>query len=264
MFDFFSEEDVDITEVEMDSLQKGAEDPVDDYFDRDYDSEAGDEKTEGQLIREKLDPVKATESFLRRAIGLSAEDLDTIEEEVTEEGEEIIEAQENGTGFDDSEIEDDDDEDSIDGETISEDPDEDIEDGDEGDEIDDVDDGAEQTEGDELASEALRHIWSLEDETDGEMNGGSEDDSDLELDIKYGGKSKNISINGDSVSIGGGGSDDSTTSEYDSSDSSSYDDDDDDDEDDEDGGNDDDGDDDDSSNDKSGESFLFDTDSWLN
>lgn len=249
-YDFFGTEDVDITEVDMDSLQKNAENPEEDYFDQEFDTKQGDEATEGELMEQVLDPVKATEHFIRRTTGMTAEDLDTIEDEVTEQGEEIGERNASGD-YDDGEVSED--ADMIGDTEVSEDPDDLIEGADtEGEEYEDIeysDDEGSDSAGTEIATESLNYMLSLEDEGE-EGEGGS---SDLELDVKYNGKEKNISLNGDSVAIKDGGSgmdDDSYGSEDDDSD-------DDEESDDEDS-------DDESDDDKSGESFLFsDDDSWI-
>lgn len=244
-FDFFGTEEVDIAEVDMDELNKDREDPIEDYYEQEYDSKAGDEDSEGDLIRQNLDPVKATEHFIRMHTGLSSEELDVIEEEATADGEEIIE---NG-GSDDGDIEVDDDSDSIDGEEISEDPDEIVSGG--SDDTEEYDDGIEyeenvESEGTEIAMESLRYMFSSEDEgEDGEGGGGDT----LELGINYGGTSKNISIQDGSVSISDGGSDDGG---YEDSSSDEGEDDGEDDSEDGEGGD-----------DQSGESFLFSSSDWL-
>ena len=250
-YDFFGTEDVDITEVDMDSLQKDAENPEEDYFDQEFDTKQGDEATEGELIEQVLDPVKATEHFIRNTTGMTAEDLDTIEDEVTEQGEEIGERNAAGD-YDDEEVSED--ADMIGDTEVSEDPDDLIEGaGDEGEEYEDIeysDDEGSVSAGTEIATESLNFMLSLEDEGE-EGEGGS---SDLELDVKYNGKEKNISLNGDSVAIkdGDSGMDDDSYGSDDESD------DDDESEDGEDGG------DDESDDDKSGESWLFSNDdSWI-
>lgn len=252
-YDFFGTEDVDIAEVDMDSLQKDAENPEEDYFDQEFDTKQGDEATEGELIEQVLDPVKATEHFIRKTTGMTAEDLDTIEDEVTEQGEEIAERNVDSE-YEDSEVNED--ADMVGDTEVSEDPDDLIESADEeGEEYEDIeysDDEGEVSVGTEIATESLNFMLSLEDE--GEEVEDESDSNDLELDVKYNGKEKNISLNGDSVAIKDvdSGSDDSS---YESDDES-------DDDDDEDESDDDD--DEESDDDKSGESFLFSNDdSWI-
>ena len=250
----FGLEDIDISEVDMDELQKNTDDPVKDYFEQDYDSDEGDVKTEGELIEDNLDPVSATESYIRRELGISARSLEEIEEETVAEGEEIID---NGGVGEEVEYDyTDDDADTVDGEEISEDisiDDETVpEDGDGEDSIyaeDETEFGSTQSDAMEVAAESFRHIM-LSQEDDGEdTDTGS---GKLEVSLKGDGFSKDITIDGGSVSISDG--DSSSSSEYE--DDGNVDDDDDDKDSDDD--DDDEKDSDDDDDDKSGESVLFD------
>ena len=196
-------------DVDMEVLNKDAEDPVKDYFNQEIETEQGDEKTEGELIEENLDPVSATESYIARNLGLSKEDVDAIADETETAGNELIENEANGytdMGADEGA-------DTIDGEEISEDISiDEVDNGsDDGFEISegDVDFGSSTSDSMQAAVESLRHIWSLEDEDESD-SGETSDGGDIQLSVSAGGVSKDITISGGSVSISDGGSSDSS------------------------------------------------------
>ena len=165
---------------------------------------AGGVATGNNLDQLEMDPVAATESYIRRVFGLSREDMDEATDQIEAKADAISEEP---VGSGDSEVDSyvsDAEDDSGTTVNITSPSETHIDINAAGDEVEvgtdaELESGAEEdmTASDVVALESLRRLWSMEDD---DMSGG-DGNPDVELDVKTSSQDTNLEFEGKAVTI---------------------------------------------------------------
>ena len=165
---------------------------------------AGGVATGNNLDQLEMDPVAASESYIRRVFGLSREDMEEATDQIEAKSEAISEEP---VGSGDSEVDSyvsDADDDSGTTVNITSPSETHIDINTAGDEVEvgtdaELESGAEEdmTASDVVALESLRRLWSMEDD---DMSGG-DGNPDVELDVKTSSQDTNLEFEGKAVTI---------------------------------------------------------------
>ena len=165
---------------------------------------AGGVATGNNLDQLEMDPVAASESYIRRVFGLSREDMEEATDQIEAKSEAISEEP---VGSGDSEVDSyvsDSDDDSGTTVNITSPSETHIDINAAGDEVEvgtdaELESGAEEdmTASDVVALESLRRLWSMEDD---DMSGG-DGNPDVELDVKTSSQDTNLEFEGKAVTI---------------------------------------------------------------
>lgn len=235
-FDWFSREEDLQPEVDMNELQKDAEDPREDYIEgknkeiEDQDPDP-DDVVESDLA---MDPGAATEAYVFKAFGLSAEDVEDVVADLKEDAE---------NAADDGD--DDDDDDGVNPDDVAAETDVTVDvdggdvdvGGDDGDpDIVHNDDESDNTveinassdadinidvetvpdvesPAEVAAAEHLRRLWGMEDGED--FNGGGNDNPDVEIDVATPNNDVNLEFDDKAVTIEPNGGDNDNSDGFD-------------------------------------------------